>query len=229
MFLSKIVCASVLVFAATFAAGAQTRAAKDWTIADYLKNLPEKYKTFSGDFSPPYKETTIIDEPNGYAAYLNSPLRSDADNSPFPIFEMALFNSETKPPLVVVSNLISDPVCEKYETFFLRRVGKNWTEVKREVLPPIDLKLFWQTAPQSAERLLRIVKETAISHRFKLPRRGTQIRASLEICDYLEDGAPENAAKELEKLIGSAGIVRLDWNAKSRTFYFARYELKLIK
>lgn len=36
--------------------------AQDWGISDYLKNLPEKFITFEGDFSPPSKETTVIDE-----------------------------------------------------------------------------------------------------------------------------------------------------------------------
>ncbi|MCY7344663.1 MAG: hypothetical protein LH614_00430, partial [Pyrinomonadaceae bacterium] len=64
----RIILLAVLVFVTAFSAQAQKRDAEDWSIADYVENLPEKYKTFSGDFIPPSKETTVIDEPNGYAA-----------------------------------------------------------------------------------------------------------------------------------------------------------------
>ena len=216
MFLSKIILSTVLVFITAFSAHAQKPAAKDWSIADYFKNLPEKYRTFSGDFSPLSKDSTYIDEENGYAAYFEPEqpgTSSFAQKSP--IFEMALFKSETKPPLVVVSNRISDSVCIEYQTFFLRRVGSKWTEVKREVLPPLNLKMFWSppNAAQSAARLLKIVKETAISYHFDPPRVGRSMKVSLEICNFLEDDAPEATVKELEKLIGSATSVRLSWDS----------------
>ena len=134
---------------------------------------------------------------------------------------MALFKSQTKSPLVVVSNQISDSVCIMRETFFLRRVGKNWTEVKPEVLPPLALKMFWD-APQSVERLLKIIKETSISYHFKLPREGTRMKASLEICDYLEDDTPEESAKELEKLIEAEKTIFLDWDKQNGKFKFAK-------
>lgn len=221
MFLPKIILSSFLVFITAFAAQAQKSEAKDWSIADYFKNLPKKYKTFRGDFDPPTKETTIIDEPNGYAAYLNSPPHSNPDNPPFPIFEMALFNSETKSPLVVVANRKSDSACTEYETFFLRRVGSKWTEVKREVLPPMNLKMFWN-APQSAGRLLKIIKESSIDYHFEPPRKGTRMNVSLEICDYLEDDAPETAGDELQKLIESAKPIYLEWDKQNGKFKLAK-------
>ena len=220
MFLWRIILSAVLVFIMTSSVQAQKPTVKDWSIADYFKNLPEIYKTFHGDFSPPSKDTAIIDEEHGYAAYLNSPPGTESKSSQFPIFEMALFKSETKPLLLVVSNRISDSVCTKYETFFLRRVGNKWTEVKREVLPPLDLKMFWSplNRSQPAGRLLKIVKETAISYRFEPPRVGRSMKVSLEICDLLEDDAPEATVKELKKLIGSAMNVKLSWDSKRREF-----------
>ncbi|MCY7346667.1 MAG: hypothetical protein LH614_10670 [Pyrinomonadaceae bacterium] len=213
----RIILLAVLVFVTAFSAQAQKRDAEDWSIADYVENLPEKYKTFEGDFSLPSKETTVIDESNGYAAYLNNLPDPDSNYQPYPMFEMALFKSKTKPPLLVVSNMKSDSACNEYETFFLRRVGSKWTQVKREVLPPMNLKMFWD-APQSAARLLKILKENAASYHFELPRRGTRMKVSLEICDYLEDDAPEAAGDELQKLIESARPIYLEWDKQSGKF-----------
>ena len=115
MFLSKTILAAILVFITAVSVQAQKPEAKDWNIADYVENLPKKYKTFRGDFSSPSKETTVIDEANGYAAYMDSPPSGNSERSP--IFEMALFKSQTKPPLFVVSNMKNDHVCTTYETF----------------------------------------------------------------------------------------------------------------
>ena len=112
-------------------------------------------------------------------------------------------------------------MCDGYETFFLRRVGNKWTDVKREVLPPISLKMFWD-APQSVERLLKITKESFVSYHFDLPRRGTQVKASLEICDYLEDDAPETADEEMVKLRDSAKTIFLEWDKQNGKFKFAK-------
>jgi len=220
MFSAKIILSSFLICIWAFSVQAQTPNAEDWSIADYLKNLPEKYKTFEGDFSAASKETTIVDDKNGYAAYLNSPPQPDSENQQFPIFEMALFKSQTKPSLLAVSNLKSDSVCSEYETFFLRRVGKNWTNVKSQILPPLDLKMFWD-APQSSERLLKILKPSAISYHFEPPRQGRQMKVSLEICDFLEDDAAESV-DELKELIKSAKMIRLEWNSKKGKFDLAK-------
>ena len=217
---NQIILLAVLVFIMAFSAQAQ-KSASDWSIADYFKNLPEKYKTFHGDFHLVSEETTIIDEQNGYAAYLSNPLEPEANNPPFPIFETALFKSQTKPPLLVVANMKSDSVCNDYETFFLRRVGNRWTEVKREVLPPLDLKQFWD-APQSANRLLKIIKESSIDYHFEPPRQGTRMKVSLEICDYLEDDAPQAKVDELSKLIQSAKPIYLTWDKQNGKFNFAK-------
>jgi len=216
---------AVLVFAATFSAQALTRDAADWSIADYLENLPEIYKTFNGDFSPPSRETTVIDEPNGYAAYLNNLPDPDANNPPFPIFEIALFKSKTKPSLLVVSNRRSDSSCDEYETFFLRRVGSKWDKVEQDVLPPLDWKLFWDK-PQSAARVLEIVNgQSSVSYHFEPPQAGTRMKVSLEICDYValsKEDTPLATAQELLKLIEMARPIYLEWENQNGNFNFQK-------
>ena len=186
--------------------------AQDWGISDYLKNLPEKFKTFAGDFSPPSKETTVIDEKNGYAGYLKAPGGTEMS------FEMALFRSKNAPPLVVVSNERSDMQCSSYETFFLRRVGNRWVEVKDEVLPPLNLKMFWDD-PQAAGRLAKIVSvPSASAYHFEPPRRGTQMKVSLDICDFFDEGTPEATLKEFDRLKETARPIRLDWDSQGGKF-----------
>jgi hypothetical protein len=189
---------------------------REWGISDYLKNLPERYKTFKGDFPPPSKETTVIDEKNGYAGYLKASGGSEMS------VEMALFKSKNAPPLVVVTNEQSDMQCSFYETFFLRRVGNRWAEVKDKVLPPIDLRMFWNE-PQSAGRLAKIVTVTPGSaYHFAPPRQGTQMKVSLEICDYFDEDPPESTLKEFIKLKETAKPIRLEWDSKSGRFNFIR-------
>lgn len=189
---------------------------QEWGISDYLKNLPERYKTFKGDFSPPSKETTVIDEKNGYAGYLKVSGGSEMS------FEMALFKSKNAPPLVVVSNEHSDMQCSFYETFFLRRVGNRWVEVRDEVLPPIDTRMFWNE-PQAAGRLAKIVTVNPVSaYHFAPPRRGTQMKVSLEICDYFDEDPPQATLKEFIKLKETAKPIRLEWDSKSGRFKFIK-------
>ena len=186
--------------------------AQDWGISEYLKNLPEKYKTFEGDFSPPSKETTVIDEKDGYAGYLKVPGGTDM------FFEMALFKSKDAPPLLVVSNERSDMHCSSYETFFLRRVGGKWVEVKDKVLPPIDPGMFWDD-PHAAGRLAKIVSVApASAYNFEPPRRGTRMRVRLEICDYFDEDPPQATLKEFDKLKETARPIRLDWDSQSGKF-----------
>lgn len=186
--------------------------AQDWGVSDYLKNLPEKFVTFEGDFSPPSKETTVIDEKNGYAGYLKVPGGTEMS------FEMALFRSKNAPPLVVVSNERSDMQCSSYETFFLRRVGNRWVEVRDEVLPPLDPGMFWDD-PQAARRLAKIVSApSASAYHFKPPRRGTRMKVSLDICDYFDEDPPEAMLKEFDKLKETARPVHLDWDAQGGKF-----------
>ncbi len=222
MYSKKIIFTAIFIFVAAFSASAQKQTAGEWTIADYVKNLPEKYITATGDFPKPTAENITVDEKNGYAAaFTDYPVTPEQFEAAFPVFQAAIFKSQTKPPLLVVSNLKSDAVCEEYETFFLRRVGNKWTEVKREVLPPLDLKMFWDK-PQSATRLLKIIEENSISYHFEPPRNGTRMKVSLEICDYLEDDAPKSAGDELQKLRQSAKSIYLDWDNQNGKFKLAK-------
>ena len=210
---------SFLTLGGVFSVAAQTRNAKEWSIADYVNNLPEKYITASGDFVKPSVKTIIVDEKNGWAvAHTDFPPNPNALDAPFAVFQMALFKSRAKPPLVVVSNFKSDEVCDEYETFFLRRVGAGWTEIKQGVLPAMNLKMFWD-APKSAERLVQIIKANAISYHFEPPRQGTRMKVSLEICDYVADGVPTN---ELEKLVAAAKPIYLVWDKQNGRFNFAK-------
>ena len=186
--------------------------AQDWSISDYLKNLPERFKTFHGDFVPPSEETTVIDEKNGYAGYLKAPGGTERS------FEMALFKSKNAPPLLIVSNEHSDMHCSFYETFFLRRVGNKWVEVKDEVLPPLDPRMFWGD-PQAAERLAKIISAPLSSaYHFVPPRRGTQMKVRLEICDYFDEDPPEATLKEFDKLKETARLIHLEWDSRSGKF-----------
>jgi hypothetical protein len=190
--------------------------AQDWGVSDYLKNLPEKFITFEGDFTPPSKETTVIDEKNGYAGYLK--VHGGTDMS----FEMALFRSQNAWPLVVVSNERSDMQCSSYDTFFLRRVGNKWVEVKDEVLPPLDPSMFWDD-PRAARRLAKIISVTPTSdYHFEPPRRGTRMKVSLEICDQFDEDPPEATLKEFVKLKETARPIRLDWDSRSGKFRLAK-------
>lgn len=220
MYSKKIILTAIFIIVAAFSASAQKQTADDWSIADYVKNLPEKYITTHGDFVPATAENIVVDEKNGYADYMISP-PSVTEIPPYAAFQMGLFKSKTKPPLLVVSNYRSDEICDDYETFFLRRVGNDWMEVKSEVVPPMNLKMFWN-APQSANRLLKIIKESSISYYFEPPRQGTRMKVSLEICDYLKDDAPEAAGDELQKLSESTKPIYLDWDKQNGKFIYAK-------
>ena len=219
MFLRKIILSSFLVFVTAFAAQAQ-KSASDWSIAEYFENLPAKYTTASGDFRKPTVETIVVDKKNGYAAaYLNSSLEL---NESFPIFEMALFKSQSRPSLLVVSNVKSDHVCTEHETFFLRRVGSVWVDVEREVLPPLDLKMFWDKA-QSAARFKKIVEQdNSTSFHFEPPRNGTRMKVSLEICDQFLEITPLKSVDELTKLIASTKPVYLNWDKQNGKFIYSK-------
>jgi len=48
------------------------------------------------------------------------------------------------------------------------------------------------------------------------------MKVSLEICDYLEDDAPEAAGDELQKLIESAKPIYLEWDKQNGKFKLAK-------
>ena len=85
----------------------------------------------------------------------------------------------------------------------------------------MNLKMF-RDAPQSAGRLLKIIKESAASYHFEPPRYGTRMKVSLEICDYLEDDTPQAKTGELEKLVEPAKPLYLTWDKQNGKFNFAK-------
>ena len=101
------------------------------------------------------------------------------------------------------------------------QIQSKWAVVKRDVLPPLNLKIFWDK-PQSAERVLKIIKESSISYHFEPPRRGTRMKVCLEICDFLEDEVPNEKPVELEKLIESAKPIYLEWDKQNGKFKLAK-------
>jgi len=221
MFSARIILLAVLVFATAFSATAQKSDANEWTMEDYVNNLPEKYITTHGvNFATPTAKTMFVDVGNDYASHIICPPTENWDYEPYAVFQMGLFKSQAKPPLLVVSNYLSGD-CDTYETFFLRRVGGNWKEVKRGILPPLNFKMFWD-APQSAGRLLKIIKERSISYHFEPTRRGMQLKVSLEICDNPERNETKSDYDELRKLIKSAKSFFLDWDSKNGKFIFAK-------
>lgn len=200
---------------------AQRPVMNDWRISDFFSTLPESFITTTGDFAKPSAENIVFDENNGYAAtYMNSP-EPGSDYQPFPTFQMALFKSEIKLPLIVISNTKNDHVCTDYETFFLRYDDRTWTEVGREALPTLNLDMFWDR-PHSAAKLLEIIKESAVSYHFEPPRRGTRMKVSLEICDFLEDDASQIMSDELRKLMETAKPIYLEWSKTSGEFKFKK-------
>ncbi|MCY7344889.1 MAG: hypothetical protein LH614_01615 [Pyrinomonadaceae bacterium] len=213
---------SVFIFVTAFSAQAQKSDAKDWSIADYFKNLPKKYITAEDDgYAQPSAETLVVDEKNGYAAQMESSRRLTVE--PFPVFEMALFKSQTKSPLVVVTHRTIATPCSDYEIFFLRRTGNRWTEVKQAVLPPLDLKIFWSSGgTQSAGKLLKIVKQGQIVYQFEPPRVGRSMKVSMAICDFSQDGASQAKVDEFSKLIESAKPVYFEWDKQTGKFKFAK-------
>lgn len=223
MFAVRVALLLFLIFAVTTPARAQKPDAKEWGIADYVKNLPGKYITASGDFEKPSAENIVADEQNGYAvAYEFSPPRPEGDDKAPPTWEAALFKSRTKSPLLVVANRQSDSVCTDYETFFLRRVGDNWKEVRREVLPPLDLQMFWDE-PRAAARFLKIVeRDNSTSFHFEPPRQGTRMKVSLEICDYFLEVTPLKQVDELRKLMETTKPVYLSWDKQTGKFVLAK-------
>ncbi|MCY7344890.1 MAG: hypothetical protein LH614_01620 [Pyrinomonadaceae bacterium] len=217
----RIILSSFLVFITAFSAQAQ-KSASDWNIADYFKNLPKKYITATGDFPKPTAENITVDEKNGYAAaFTDFPVTPEQFDGAVAVFQAALFKSQTKPPLLVVSNLKSDAVCDDYETFFLRRVGENWTQVRGEVLPALPLKMFWDK-PQSAARFKKIVEQdNSTTYHFEPSRAGTRMKVSLEICDYFLEVTPIGQVDELTKIIESGKPIYLDWDKKNGRFKLA--------
>lgn len=215
------ICAVLLVslLSATFVFAQK----EPWTIRDYLKNLPEQYKTYSGDYpKPPPADAIVLDEENGYVAVLNVQSGVSSTN-PYPIFEMALFKRSNGEQIIVVSNTISDSVCLTHETFFLQKRGDSWLDVRSRVLPKLAAQMFF-TEARLAEKFQATNKKVGNSEKLDLyfapPRKGTQISVKLDICDYVPDEFDGKIS--FDEFTGNAQSVFLDWDKKRGVFKLAK-------
>ncbi|MEZ5428588.1 MAG: hypothetical protein R2747_20245 [Pyrinomonadaceae bacterium] len=209
----------LIIFSLLFLFPVNAQKPADWKISDYLKNLPTEFKTFSGDFaSEPNEKTTVIDDRNGYAVYLSSEAK-DA----FPILEMALFKDARGQHLLVVSNLQSDPVCNFYQTFFLRRDGEKWLEVRDQVLPDLKLTMFFREAKTALEfekDYKRAGNSDPLDLHFYPPRKGTVLKVALEFCDYVPDDL--SGEIDLQKFTDQRKTVALGWDKGKGVFKISR-------
>ncbi len=215
MFHTKIFALIFFVFSVSTAFAQKN---SDWKISDYLENLPKEYKVFTGDFIAinPTAETTLIDDKNGYAAYFDQPFKNE---NAFPIFEMAVFKKKNGEEILVVSNMISDPVCNEYKTFFLQRAGANWLDVKTKVLPKLTPQMFFDSAKTANEFLKaqkKIGNSTGLNLRFSPPRQGTAMNVKLEICDYVPDDF--SGEIDFQKFIDKSKTLALRWNKENGIF-----------
>lgn len=196
---------------------------EQWTIRDYLKNLPEQYKTYSGDFpKPPPAEAIVLDAENGYAAILSAQAGVRSSN-PYPVFEMAIFKRSNGELLLVVSNRISDSVCLTHETFFLQKRGDSWLDVRSRVLPEFAAQMFFTDA-HLAEKFQAINKKVGNSEKLDLyfapPRKGTRMSVKLDICDYVPDEFDGKIS--FDEFTENAQSVFLDWDKKRGVFKLAK-------
>lgn len=225
MYSKESILTAIFIFVSAFSAAAQKQAADEWSIGDYLENLPEKYKTYSGDFpKPPPKNSIILDEENGYAAILRTPPEGmqtfDNDHT---VFEMAIFKRVKGEPLIVVSNEISDSVCVWHETFFLERRGNSWLEVRSRVLPQLSAQMFFKDAKLAAKFTAmnkKIGNRAALDLHFAPPRKGTQMKVSLDICDFVPDEfQPEMSFDEFTR---NSESLFLDWDKQKGIFQMVK-------
>ena len=74
-----------------------------------------------------------------------------------------------------------------------------------------------------AARFLKIVKrDNPTTYHFELPRKGTRVKVSLEICDQFLEVTPIGQVDELEKIIKSVKPIYLEWDKQDGKFKFAK-------
>jgi len=217
---------SAMVVAGTlcyFSAASFFAQEKAWTVDDYLRALPEKFKTYSGDFErEPSRDRTIKDLKNGYIAYLDKVPAAGGSSPAFPVFEIAVFKQASGEPLVVVSNYRYDMVCTTHDTFFLRKQGSEWVDVRAKVLPKLSAGMFFTQADlgrkfESANKEAGNVESAAgwFYLHFSPPRHGTRMKVALDICDHVPEEKPELSFDEFE---AKQKPVWLEWEQKKGTF-----------
>ncbi len=211
------ICVILLIFAALAPAQKQTQ----WRISDYFENLPKKYKTWEGDFSP---GKVVKDDKNGYAAILDQNVDGD-----FAVIEMALFKRSNGDSVLVVSNVKADPVCTFYDTFFLERVGEKWIDVRAKVLPELSFSSFFDEADALAriKEISKVLGETGKLSmneiRFFPPRKGTKMKASLELCEFVDEDREEKVrTEEIIDFNHKARKLELIWKKRKGRFEIKR-------
>lgn len=209
---------SLFIAIAALSSSAFSQYSSDWKISDYLKNLPKQYKTYESDISEPTVESTLIDDKNGYAAYLTAP-KGDPEKV---YFEMALFKPQKGAPTIVVSNYNYDFVCFKYDTFFLQKQGNNWIEVRSKVLPALSDEIFFVDSEsyeyyKSLKNKLGDRVGGLVMH-FYPPRRGTVIGVKLELCDHVDDSVEESEANNFLTVTDALKTILLSWNREKGKF-----------
>lgn len=154
----------------------------NWDISDYYRNLPSRYKTFVGDYTPETPTFNVIaDTKNGFLSLVDK-----AGGVEVAYLEMALFKSPGRKPLIVVTNTQDDGVCTFYETFFLRRNEGGWIDQKKTVLPALTDKMFFSASAYYRD-FLRLQKKypdtlSTLNYRFRPPRYGTRMQVTPESC-----------------------------------------------
>lgn len=67
-----------------------------------------------------------------------------------------------------------------------------------------------------------LFRASAAAYHFKPPRRGTQMKVRLEICDYFDEGPPCAMLREFDKLKETVRAIRLNWDSRSGKFKFVK-------
>ena len=207
-------------------------AANEPTVEDYLRDLPKKYRTHYGDFqNEPTPETTIKDLRNGYIAFLDRAPHPNDDSAPYPIFEIAVFKQANTEPLIVVSNTLADSYCVQHESFFLRKRGTSWRDVRARVLPAFSAEMFFAEAGmvQKLEGLHRKFKQAVPPRKdlykylqFSLPREGTRVKVALDLCKYAPSAPELDLGPDYDLLDKNKKSISLEWDKPSGTFKVAR-------
>lgn len=188
-----------------------------------MRELPEKFRTYSGDFEKgPTRDRTIKDLKNGYIAYLDKAPSAEQSSPPYPIFETAVFKQDNGESLVVISNYRYDMVCTSHDTFFLRKRGSEWVDVRAKVLPKLSAAIFFKEASlgqkfETANKEAGNIESVAgwFHLHFSPPRRGTRMKVALDICDYAPEEKPELSFDEFKE---KQKPVWLEWDQRKGIF-----------
>lgn len=196
----------------------------EWKISDYLKNLPENYQNF-GNNLPPTNKTTIIDNKNGYAAYMDS-----EEEYAHPLLEMALFKPQNGTPTLVVSNPIYDHDCVINNNYFLQVKDNRWIDVKDEVLPRLDFSMIFIDGKNDItykyyQKMQKKYGEklSGLEYVFSPPRIGTKMEVNLYLCGLNDDRIAQNEDLEsFEMIPDSFKPIYLQWNKSKGKFEVAK-------